>query len=142
MSEGRVINLNFRHALPAPLLYVGFVDYYGPLDMRSHSAHRHGHYQFFAVTEGRFLFVPESGREIWLDEGDVIVFRPGLLHNWHVEPDAVCRTFMVFFDAIPDGVFGELGQRLAQDAAVGHRTFAISLLGAAPMPLFCVMMPQ
>src|SRR3989339_1885946 len=101
MSEGRVINLNFRHALPAPLLYVGFVDHYGPLDMRSHSAHRHGHYQFFAVTEGRFLFVPESGREIWLDEGDVIVFRPRLLHNWHVEPDAVCRTFMVFFDAIP-----------------------------------------
>jgi len=133
MSSGRVSNLNFRHVLPAPLLYVGFVDYCGPLDMRTHAAHRHDHYQFFIVTEGRFLFVPESGREIWLEAGDVLIFRPGVLHNWHVEPDTVCRTFMAFFHPIPAGVFGQLSQRLAHDPVVGHWTFRVPLDEAVPM---------
>ena len=133
MSEGHVCNLNFRHALPEPLLYVGFVDYYGPLDMRNHSPHRHDHYQFLLVTEGRFLFLPESGREIRLGAGDVVIFKPGVLHNWHVESGMTCRTLMAFFRAIPDGVFGQFGQRLVADTAVGHWQFPIPMAEAEPM---------
>lgn len=133
MSEGRVINLNYRHALPSPLLYVGFVDYYGPLEMRLHSAHRHGHYQFVLVTEGRFLFVPETGREIWLGPGEVVIFPPGVLHNWHVDPDTICRTFMVFFDAPVSGPFVQLGRRLSEGNGIGHWRFSVPLAQAAPM---------
>ncbi len=133
MAEPGVINLNFRQALPAPLLYVGFVDYYGPLDWRTHSAHRHDYYQFFVVTEGRFLFVAETGENLWLEPGDALIFRPGIMHNWHVEPDTCCRTFMVFFDSIPEGPFHDIQERLSQEPLPGHWRLPVSLEEVVPL---------
>jgi AraC-like DNA-binding protein len=133
MTEPGVVNLNFRQTLPDPLRYVGFVDYYGPLDLRTHSAHRHSYYQFFLVTEGRFLFVSETGEEVWLDTGDALVFRPGVMHNWHVDPDAMCRTFMVFFDPIPPGPFHDLEERLNREPLPGHWHLTVDLEEVQPL---------
>jgi len=133
MAEPGVVNLNFRQALPAPLLYVGFVDYYGPLDWRTHSAHRHAYYQFFIVTEGRFLFVAETGENLWLETGDALIFRPGIMHNWHVEPDTLCRTFMVFFDPIQEGAFHEVQERLSQEPLPGHWRLTVDQAETAPL---------
>lgn len=133
MAEPGVVNLNFRQALPAPLLYVGFVDYYGPLDWRTHSAHRHAYYQFFIVTEGRFLFVSETGENLWLEEGEALIFRPGVMHNWHVEPGVFCRTFMVFFDPIPEGAFHEVQERLSQEPLPSHWRLEVEQDEVAPL---------
>jgi AraC-like DNA-binding protein len=133
MTEPSVINLNFRQELPLPLRYVGFVDYYGPLDLRTHSAHRHAYYQFFLVTEGQFLFVSETGEEVWLQAGDALIFRPGVMHNWHVEPRATCRTFMVFFDPIPPGPFQDLEERLNREPLPGHWQLAVDLAQIRPL---------